>query len=123
MGLSDPQYTRLKTIILLFLLIFFVYSCEFVFFGTSGSQEIVTSFDDIDNLKQPEPDIWKGIEQALSILIGFLVFGFQVLTFTLPSVPMWMTIIMAPLMIVVVVIAGYILFDFIYDFVKALPFT
>jgi hypothetical protein len=124
MGVSDPQFTRLKTLLIIFLLIFFIYTSEIVIFGTGqkAQDDLIEPFHE-KTYKQPEQGLFDQIATFISGIAGIIVLIFQILTFTLPSIPFWMTVIMLPIIIVICVIMVYIFIDILYDIAKALPFT
>ena len=118
----DANYTRLKTILILFLLIFFIYTCEVMILGTGNE-----NLDDITKVGEmydtPEITIWSGLGAIVDGIVAIFTFLFQIITFTLPTVPFWMTVIMAPIMTVLLIIVIYLVIDTIYAIVKALPLT
>ena len=149
MGVFDQGYTRLKVLLILFGLLFFIGSCEAMFFHTEApdvyggfaeQEQVVDDYDVIDAIKDaPCPEglyglgcriaqffvgvgeILTGIGKSLAIFFGAL---YGALTFTLyPNIPEWIRVIMAPIMISITIIITYIIADIIYDVVKAAPTT
>lgn len=144
MGVFDEGYTRLKILIILFAFLFFVGTCETIFFGAPESdvygdfqdqEKIQKDYEGIAAPKEP-PTIDLGVlGQVIDWVIGFghILIGigtafasflgilYGAITFTLyPTIPVWMTQIMAPIMITVTIIVIYIIVDITYDIVKAL---
>jgi len=125
MGEFDPKFTRLKIFLIIFVFLFFIVSCEFVFFGMSDNSDIVENIE----IKQSKPPtdlwglIWEGIGAIADGIIGFFSAVIQYMTFSFPNVDLWMQLIMAPIMIILTTIEGYMIVDVIYSLVKALPTT
>lgn len=128
----DANYTRLKTMLILVLIIFFIYASEVVILGTGSDKlDAITSpfmdesgLESNENIPEPPPlNIISGIGASFSYIGGLFVLVFQILTFTMPSIPFWMTAIMLPVMLVLIAIAIYLFVDVIYAIVKALPLT
>lgn len=121
----DINYGRLKTIIIIFLFMFFVYASELMILGTGDENfnAIGEPFLNGDEIPETEPSIIGGIANALNYIGAFFIFVFQMLTFTLPTIPIWMTAIMLPVMITLIIILVYLIIDMIYAIVKALPLT
>lgn len=124
----DANYTRLRAIIILFLFMFFVYTCEVMIFGT-GETEVDDLTDTGRNpytdepYQAPAPSIFGNLNKILGAIGHMFVLFFQILTFTLPTVPFWMTVILAPIMTIILIVAIYLVLDTIYAIVKALPLT
>lgn len=121
MGEFDPNFARLKIILMIFVFLFFIVSCEYVFFGMSGNEDVL----DITQIERTEKPtgLWDGIASIFDGIVAFFTMSFQFITFTLPEIPFWMTAIMSPIMTILVVVEVYLVVDFIYSFVKALPLT
>lgn len=149
MGVFDQSYTRIKILIILFGLLFFIGSCEAVFFHTEEStiygefaeqeklEEKYTDADKWANVPCPEgiyglgcriAKFFAGVGEVLTVVGSAVATFFTILygaiTFTLyPTIPSWMTMIMAPIMISITMLIIYIIVDIIYDVVKAAPTT
>ena len=125
MGEFDPSFKRLKLFLIIFIFLFFIVSCEFVFFGSSDNSDIVTG----TKIKQTSTptDIWglmlEGVGAVIEGVVSFFGLLIQYTTFSFPEVAPWMQTIMSPIMIILVVIEVYIIIDIIYSLVKALPTT
>lgn len=150
MGTFDQSYTRIKILIVLFALLFFIGTCEAVFLYTEEGIE-TTIYKEFEKEQTEEKDMWdyirekpctdgiggffcrlaKAIVGAGDILrdIGnalasFFTTLYHALTFTLsPNVPSWIVVIMAPITISIVILILYIIADLIYDLIKTLPTT
>jgi len=128
----DANYSRLKSFLILFLLIFFIYTCEVMIVAEPRTEQIddfggMFKDDSVETLEQPSTNVFslliEGISSIVGYIYGYIVFIFQMLTFTLPNIPLWMTYIMLPIMMVLIIIEIYLFIDVIYAIVKALPFT
>jgi len=121
MGEFDEKFARLKIILIIFTFLSFMVTCEFVFFGSNSNPDTI----DISNIEQTEKptDIWSGIGSVFSGIVNFFTLAFQFLTFTLPQIPIWMTVIMGIPMAIMTITEIYLVVDIVYSFVKALPFT
>ena len=128
----DANYSRLKSFLILFMLIFFIYTCELMLVAQPRTETIndfggMFKDDSIETVEQPSQNVFsllvEGISNIVSYIYGYIVFIFQLMTFTLPNIPVWMTYVMLPIMIVLVIIELYLFIDIIYAIVKALPFT
>jgi hypothetical protein len=132
MGVADINFARLKLILVLFLFLILVYSSEFMFFGTSNQyetiegfaegQDIVSASDELDNAT-PNFNLFDLLGSIFDLVLAGATFIFQFMTFTLPSIPVWMTIIFLPLTICIWIILVYLAYDYLYDMIKALPTT
>lgn len=149
MGVFDQSYTRIKILIILIALLFFIGTCEAVFFGSSAPT-VYGEFEDQARLDEEynNPDSWEnvacpegiyglgcriakfftGVADVLTAVgnafASFLGTLYGAITFTLyPNIPTWMTTIMAPIMISITMIVIYIIVDITYDIFKALPTT
>ena len=128
----DANYSRLKSFLILFLLIFFIYTCEVMIVAEPRTEQIddfggMFKDDSVETLEQPSTNVFslliEGISSIVGYIYGYIIFIFQMLTFTLPNIPLWMTYIMLPIMMVLIIIEIYLFIDVIYAIVKALPFT
>lgn len=116
----DPQHARLKGIIIIFLFITCLYTAEFVFFGLEDNNPINT-FQSASH-----PNVGGGILENVGFILN-LVWGFfmtliGLLTFTLPTIPFWMTIIMLPVMGFLWFILLYYIADLVYHMLNLVPF-
>lgn len=151
MGVFDQGYTRLKVLIILFAFLFFIGTCEYIFFGTEEST-IYGDFTDQEKMQEEYAEVivskamdcskapWytraqcEVIKLALGVggvlmgigtaMISFFGILLGAITFTLsPNIPTWMAQIMAPIMISITMIVIYIICDILYDIIKGLPTT
>ena len=115
----DVNFTRLKTILIIFLLLFFIMTCEIVFFVGTSNETDPLALGNTEGLAEPSfTDI---IGFALGTAWAFVVMMFQILTFTLPNIPVWMTIIMFPIMATLSIILVYCIVDLLYSLSGLLP--
>lgn len=122
----DPNYTRLKTLLMLVIVMFCIYSAELVFFGTGQEKldDLTEPYQEGEDIPIPENiGIFDSIVKIGSYILSFFTLIFQILTFTLPTIPLWMTYIFAPISIIMIIICVYIIADILYAIVKALPLT
>lgn len=122
----DPGYTRLKVIVTLFVFLTVIYSLEWACFVwyPSIQQETPVYIIDIDTMEKIDisDEYYKNESRAQEVGgEDFDFFGFM--TFTLEEVPEWQRVIFTPMSIIIWIIGIYMLIDWIYAWIKALPFT
>lgn len=121
----DPGYKRLKIIFVLFLFLTGMYLLEwgcFVYYPSI--QEIQPKYViDIETMEWIEitPDYFNRSYAKEFGGKDFDFFGFM--TFTLEEIPDWQKPIFASITIMIWAIAIYLTIDWIYAWIKALPFT
>ena len=112
----DRGYKRLGIILSLFIVLSLMYACEHVFFNVAQTDVLE------DSLSTTVPDDYYNkttMEDEGIDVIGF----FQFMTFTIPDIPAWMILFLAPFSLMLNVVLGYMIVDVVYAWIKALPFT
>lgn len=123
MGIFDPNYKRLKLILIVFIFLTLMYVSESVLLDHSykvvdvyTGEEISDAKIDPQNISQVR-ETSEGLGNPISNFIGFI-------TFVRPDVlPPIMLMILAPVTTIFLIVAIYLTVDVIYDIIKALPFT
>lgn len=122
----DPNYKRLKIIISLFVFLSIMYALEWACFVWYQSPSQETPMYIIDTETMEKIDITEEYykNESRSQELGgsdFNFFGFM--TFTLEEIPDWQKTIFTPLSIIIWIIGIYLIIDWVYAWIKALPFT
>lgn len=128
MSAFDPNYKRLKIIVVLFVFLTGIYFLEWSCFVWYPSTQIdedapVYAIDPETGEVVEITDEYFENESMVQMLGGtdFNFFGFM--TFTLEEIPSWQRLIFTPMTIVIWLVALYLVIDMLYIWIKALPFT
>jgi hypothetical protein len=123
MGVFDPSYKRLWLIIVLFVFLTAMYTCQSVLLVNAEQvNEPTITILPSDNFYLDEQnqsgvrDVSKEQGVDLFSLIGFM-------TFTTEGLPTWIVTIFAPIVTTILIVQIYLIIDITYDIIKALPFT
>ena len=118
---------RLKTMVILFVLIFCVYTTQFFVLSGIDSLESPGEYEDIGGFSANSSRSQTEIELEKSTNIFSIIGGmFEFLTFqgfVESGMNVYALLLINFVMLIVGIIVIYILASIIYDFVKALPFT
>ena len=122
----DPNYKRLKIIIVLFVFLTGMYLLEwscFVWYPSINQDAPIYMIDPETGERIEITDEYFENESMVQMVGGtdFNFFGFM--TFTLDEIPEWQRLVFAPLSIIIWLVALYLVIDMIYAWIKALPFT
>lgn len=119
MGVFDPNYSRLKLIIMIALFLTCMYTLQGVLLATETHDIIVTPLGDIDintTSEQGVRDDVKGLQGGLVDIIAFI-------TFQAPNINPVFKTILGFIVVILDIILSYLIIDIAYDIIKALPFT
>ena len=109
----DNNYKRLGIIIMLFITLTLLYTCEHVFFNVAQKNTIdkpLAPITDEDYYNKTK------IEDTGLDVIGFL----QFMTFTIPAIPVWMMYFMTPFTLILNVVLAYLIIDIIHTWIPLL---
>ena len=128
MSTFDPDFKRLKIILVVFIFITCNYSVQWFFFvhmpnTITDDNEIPPYVFDPDSQTwiYPENNSFYNETYIKEKSSEFDFFGFM--TFTLDAIPEWIKPFYAFIGMIVNIVAIYLLISWIYDWIKALPFT
>lgn len=123
----DPNYKRLKIILVLFLFLTGIYILEwgcFVYYPTLTEEKEGYIFD-IETMEYiPYENLTNAEREELNKLIGEDINWFGFMFFALDDTPDWITMIFAPVSIILWMVSIYLIMDYMIAWWKAIsPFS